>query len=84
METISKDWIKPSLQLVGESGNAFSILGRFSKEARRAGNSKESIQAVVDQAMDGDYNHMLRTVMAHTVDSTPQEYEDDWDESEDD
>ena len=78
METISKDWIKPNLQLVGEDGNAFSILGRFSKEARRAGNSKEAIQAVVDLAMAGDYNHLLRIVMAHTSDSTPHEYEDDY------
>lgn len=50
--------------LVGESGNAFAILGRVQSELRRAGVEPDVIQEFVRQATAGDYNHLLQTVMA--------------------
>jgi len=56
---------KVKCRLVGEDGNAFSILGRFQKAARRAGWSKEETDAVIKEAMSGDYNHLLAFLCRH-------------------
>jgi hypothetical protein len=52
-----------TIPLEGEDGNAFAILGRVSRIAKREGVSKEEIQQFMDEAMSGDYDHLLRTVM---------------------
>ena len=51
------------VQLVGNDGNAFSILGNVSREMRRGGVPREEIDAFMDEAMSGDYDHLLRTCM---------------------
>ena len=56
------------VRLVGEDGNAFSILGRVQGAMRRAGVSQEDRDAFMAEATSGDYDHLLRTVMA-TVDT---------------
>lgn len=50
------------LKLVGEDGNAFSILGRASKALRRAGMSN-LFDEYHTEATSGDYNHLLYTTM---------------------
>ena len=54
---------KIKLELIGLDGNAFSLLGNFRKQAKKEGWSKEEIKEVTDKAMDGDYNHLLATLM---------------------
>lgn len=54
---------KVNLELVGLDGNAFSVMGAFSKQARREGWAKAEIDAVLEEAMSGDYNHLLATIM---------------------
>lgn len=54
-----------NLQLVGLDGNAFSLMGAFSSQARREKWTKTEIDAVLEECMSGDYNHLLRTLMAH-------------------
>jgi hypothetical protein len=56
---------KPPLALVGEDGNAFFILGRAQRAARRAGWDQETIKAVMDEATSGDYNYLLATMMRY-------------------
>lgn len=51
------------VQLVGEDGNAFAILGRVSAELRRAGYDHSVIDAFNEEATAGDYDNLLRTVM---------------------
>jgi hypothetical protein len=51
------------VELVGEDGNAFAILGRCTREMRRAGVSKSDIDAFLKEATGGDYDHLLQTVM---------------------
>lgn len=51
------------VQLSGEDGNAFSILGRVSREMRRADVPAVEIKAFMDDAMSGDYDHLLQTCM---------------------
>ncbi len=55
-----------TVELVGHDGNAFSILGRVTRELRRAGVSDQEVQAYTDEASSGDYDHLLRVTM-HTV-----------------
>ena len=56
---------KPRLQLVGEDGNAFFILARASRAARRAGWTEDEWAVVREEAKSGDYDHLLQTVMKH-------------------
>jgi len=50
---------KLNLKLAGQDGNAFNLLGYFSKEAKKAGWSKEEISKVIEEAQNGDYEHLL-------------------------
>ena len=52
------------LRLVGEDGNAFSILGRASKALRRAGKS-DLWPGIEAEATSGDYNNLLRTMLKY-------------------
>jgi hypothetical protein len=73
---------KAKVRLAGEDGNAWAIMGRVSAGLRRAGNTKEVIDAYTKDAMAGDYNHLLRVSMDHVDDSYDDDayYEDDEDE----
>lgn len=50
------------VKLVGEDGNAFSILARVSNALKKAGVSKEEISQFQKEAMSSDYNHLLNVV----------------------
>jgi len=52
-----------NIPLVGEDGNAFSILGRVKRIMRRAGLPESEWQAFRDEATSGNYDHLLMTVM---------------------
>jgi hypothetical protein len=51
------------VQLTGEDGNAFAILGRTAAAMRHAGVPQEEIDAYFSEATSGDYNHLLHTTM---------------------
>ena len=53
------------VQLTGEDGNAFFIIGRVSKALKRGGAKPEDIKAFSDKAMSGDYDNVLRTCMEY-------------------
>jgi hypothetical protein len=59
------DLPKVNCKLVGEDGNAFAILGRFKDAARKAKWPREEIDKVLKEAMSGDYDHLLQTIMPH-------------------
>jgi len=54
---------KISLKLEGLNGNAFSIMGAFSKQAKREKWTQEEVNKVIEEAKSGDYNHLLQTIM---------------------
>jgi len=56
---------KPTVKLVGEDGNAFSILGRVKQALRRAGGDKEYIDRYLKEATSGDYDHLLVVSMGY-------------------
>lgn len=51
------------VRLVVEDGYAFTILGEVRKAMRLAGVDPEHIAAFTREAMSGDYDHLLVTVM---------------------
>lgn len=63
MENTEKKKVK--LNLVGLDGNAFNLLGKFRTAARKAKWTTKEIDAVLRDAMSGNYNHLLRTLMDH-------------------
>jgi len=65
------------MDLVGLDGNAFSLMGAFSKNARKQGWTKDEIDKVMTECMAGDYNHLLSTLVIHTVDTEEVPEEDD-------
>ena len=58
---------KVHCKLVGEDGNAFAILGRFRHAARKAGWTHAQIEALVEEAKSGNYDHLLTTVSRYCV-----------------
>ena len=56
---------KPNLKMVGEDGNAFAILGRAHRAARKAAWSDDSWRKVQAEATSGDYNNLLATMMKY-------------------
>lgn len=51
------------VKLIGEDGNAFAVLGKVIKALKKNNIPKEEIDNFQNQAMSGDYNHLLLTVM---------------------
>ena len=49
--------------LIGEDGNAFAIMGNVTLQMRRHGVEQEEIDAFIEEAQSGDYDHLLRTCM---------------------
>lgn len=52
---------KPKVNLSGEDGNAFAILGRCSRAARHAGKPAAWVDRFMTEAKSGDYDHLLQT-----------------------
>ena len=67
---------KVTVKLVGEDGNAYSILGRVSKALRRSG-QHEAAAEYLERATAGDYDNLLAVTMEY-VD------EPDYDEDKED
>jgi len=56
---------KPTVKLIGEDGNAFSIMGRVKKALRQAGADQEYIDKYLGEATSGDYDHLLAVSMKY-------------------
>lgn len=51
------------VQLSGEDGNAFAIMGAVRRALRRADVPNAEIEEFSREAMAGDYDHLLQTCM---------------------
>ena len=56
---------KPTVKLIGNDGNAFSIMGRVKKALKTAGAGKESIDEYLKKATSGDYDNLLVVSMGY-------------------
>ena len=73
---------KVKLNLVGLDGNAFSLMGAFTKQARREKWTPEEIKIVMDECQAGDYDHLLATLMKYCDEDREDEDEDEEDSEE--
>lgn len=53
-----------TVKLVGTDGNAWALMGKVVSAMRDVGATKEQEKQFMDEAMSGDYDHLLRTCMA--------------------
>jgi len=53
------------LDLTSVDGNAFMLMGAFSRAARNAGWSKDEIDEVMKECQSGDYDHLVQTLMTY-------------------
>jgi hypothetical protein len=51
------------VQLTGNDGNAFAVLGAVTRAMQRAGIDKTDRDAFLAEATAGDYDHLLATAM---------------------
>jgi hypothetical protein len=56
---------KIKVQLSGEDGNAFAIIARCSKAARKGGMDTAEWEKIMEEMMAGDYDHLIATAMKH-------------------
>jgi hypothetical protein len=67
-----------TIPLVGEDGNAFSILARCQTAMKRNG-LRDEIPTFHAEATAGDYGHLLRTVMTwFSIETETDMDEDEW------
>jgi len=52
-----------SVTLSDQDRNVFSVLGHVKYALKLGGVSQQDIEAFVDEATKGDYDHLLRTAM---------------------
>lgn len=52
------------VELIGQDGNAFAIIARVTRAMGQAGLSRKIREEYRQEAMAGDYDHLLRTTMA--------------------
>lgn len=62
MKTANK---KLNLDLSELDGNAYCLLGTFRRQAKSEDWAPEEIQAVIKEAMSGNYDHLLATLVSH-------------------
>ena len=52
-----------TVELVGQDGNGFAIVGRIRVAMRRAQVNEKEIIQFTNEAMSGDYDHLLQVAM---------------------
>jgi len=51
------------VELTGQDGNAFAIIGNVQKAMQKAGIDQKDILTFQEEAMDGNYDNLLQTAM---------------------
>ena len=54
---------KFKLSFEGVGGNAYALMDEFRGGAKRAGWTPKEINALLDKAMEGDYDNLIQTMM---------------------
>lgn len=54
---------KIPVQLTGTNGNALALVGKVAKALRTAGVGQDEINQFNNEALSGDYGHVLTTCM---------------------
>lgn len=57
---------KVQFDIANSDDNAFALIGGWKRAARREGWSEDDIEAVLAEAMSGDYDHLVQTIMGYS------------------
>lgn len=60
------NFIPADLDLVGQDGNAFSVLGQVRRALIKAGNPPETVKIITDEMMSSNYDYLLGIAMEVT------------------
>ncbi len=71
------------VELIGQDGNAFNVLGLVNRALTRASVPKVERDEFMAQATAGDYNHLLMVVQEWVTVTGPESSADSDDEEED-
>ena len=66
---------RATVRLVGQDGNAFSILARCMSAGRKAGYTKDQLTEFHKEATSGDYDHLLCVVTEWFNDESFKDYD---------
>jgi len=58
---------KVKLDLTEIDGNAFWLIGAFRRQAKLQGWTADEIEAVTDDCMSGNYDHLLQVLIGVTA-----------------
>ena len=56
---------KPTVKLIGQDGNAFSVMGLVKKALKHAGADKEYVDKYLKESTVGDYSYLLAVSMEY-------------------
>ncbi len=59
--------------IVGVNGNSFMLMAHFKKLAWKQGFKNEWIENVLNEAVSGDYNHLINTLDNHMTEEEVEE-----------
>ena len=65
---------KVKVALIGEDGNAFSILGRVNKALKQSG-QPEAAAEYMEKATAGDYDHLLQVTLEYVEEPDEEDEE---------
>lgn len=57
---------KVEFDLVGQDGNAISLLISWKRAARNQGWDEKEIEKVIEEASSSDYDNLIKTLMDHS------------------
>lgn len=58
---------RPEINLIGQNGNAWSIMDRARTAMRKHGFSKDLLDQYMREAMSGDYNNLLNITSQYCI-----------------
>lgn len=73
MKRIIDKTVTLKLSTEGPEGNAHAIMSAFSKQAWTEGWSGPEIEAVLEEAMNGDNDHFMATIKNHCIEPKTEE-----------
>ena len=71
---------KVSVELIGQDGDAFAIMGRVIRAMKKADIPKEIRNEYRREAMSGDYSHLIYTTLQYAVEQEEIDGEDETNE----
>lgn len=57
---------KVQFDIANSDGNAFALIHGWKRAARNQDWSEDDIEAVIVEAMSGDYDHLVQTIMGYS------------------